>query len=198
MADGEEGGKEEGEISVSYVIRRGSGASSGSGKNVSKEDKEVEAATEVEKKAVAQDKPDKKVVEVEQVPEVEGEEEAAAAGAMVSEEERADETAHGEDVEKTSADEKSFNLPAELLDKGPADLMPEEKAEEAPMGVSDEVQQDVAAPLDDAQFPEEENKEILAKEVVKEKEDKIEEQETKEKEEEEEEEDPSHMHEGKS
>ncbi len=199
LADGEEGAKEEEEeeISVSYVIRRGSSASSGGGgKNLSKEDKEVEAATEVEKKAVAQNGSEMKVVEVE--PEVEGEEEAAAAAAMVSEEARSDETAH-EDDEKIPADDKTFNLPAELLDKDPAESMPEEKAEEAAVhGTSDEVQQDVAMPHDGTQLPEEENKEILAKEVVQEKEDKIEEQETKEKEEEEEEEDPSHMHEGKS
>ncbi len=140
MADGEEGGKqEEEEISVSYVIRRGSGASGGSGKNVSKSPVEVEVATDVEKKAVAQGEPDKKVVEVEQAPEVEVEEEAAAAAAMVSEEERADETAHEEDVEKISDDEKTFNLPAESLDKGPAESMPEEKAEEAAVhGISDE------------------------------------------------------------
>ncbi len=200
LTDEGEGGKEEAEeeISVSYVIRRGSGASGGGGggKNLSKEDKEVEVATEVEKKAVAQGEPDRKVVEVEQAPEVEVEEKAAAA-AMVSEEERADETAREEDVKKTSDDEKTFNFPAEL-EKGPAESMPEEKAEEAAVhGISDEVQQDVAAPLDGTQVTEEENKENIAKGVFQEKEDKIEDQETKEKEEEEEE-DPSHMHEGKS
>ncbi len=196
LADEGEGGKEEGEeeISVSYVIRRGSSASSGGGKNLSKSppvDKDLESK-EVEKNG------SENKVEVEPAPEVEVEEEAAAAaaGTMVSEEERSDETAHEEEVEKTSTnDEKTFYLPTEL-DKDPAESMPEEKAEEATVhGISDEVQQDVAAPQDDTQVPEEENKENIAKEVVQEKEDKIEDQETKEKEEEE---DPSHMHEGKS
>ncbi len=200
MADGEEGGKqeEEEEISVSYVIRRGSGASSGGGKNLGKSppvDKDLESK-EVEKNG------SENKVEVEPAPEVEVEEEVAAAAAMVSEEERADVTAHEEDVEKTSAAENTFNLPAELLEEVPAESVPEEKAEEAAVhGTSDEeeakkVQQDVAMPHDEIQVPRKENKENIAKGVFQEKEDKIEEQETKEKEKEEE--DPSHMHEGKS